>query len=283
MYVDSIGVLLEMLLYLKTGVGCTSISYSNALDFVTNDTTSPRSGTSYAAPQVSATAAMLLQMRPDLTPIEVKAAILLGANWTGPVTCTSPQYEQSNLNDNCSHVVQPSNIDVANNDRSLMILNNVGFGILDVSQTLEYASVRTPSHNHIMGDYLESKTDSKQYTFSVTDTSEPVKVILTWLVHPHGGIDEQSARDVTVHVADLGFTITAPNGIITDVNSAHQTKEFIIFRPTTVGNYTITVTGSNIDKINKPVQNYAIASTHSLSPLPVTLHKCTTRGNKIEP
>ena len=238
------------------------------ISFVTNDATHPRSGTSYAAPQVSATAAMLLQLRPDLTPIEIKAAILLGANWTGPVTCTSSQYEQSNLNDNCSHAVQPSNINVANNDRSLNILNNVGFGILDVAQTLEYASIRTPSHNHIMGDYLESNVDSKQYAFSVTDTFEPVTIILTWLVHPHGGITEQSARNVAVPVADLGFTITEPGGRITDVDSTHQTKEFIVFRPSTVGNYTITVTGSNIDKINKPVQNYAIASTHSLAPLP---------------
>ena len=44
------------------------------------DNFSPRSGTSLAAPQVSATAALLLQAKPDLTPVEIKTILLLGAD-----------------------------------------------------------------------------------------------------------------------------------------------------------------------------------------------------------
>ena len=240
----------------------------DVLNFTTGTVTTPRTGTSYAAPQVSATAAIILQAKPDFTPAEIKAAILLGADWQAPVPCTSTQFEINNVNDNCSYARQPTSPTTANNAASLGILNNVGFGILNVNQTLEYVSERTPTHNHVLGDYLDADTNSRQYTFQVTDTSEPVKVILTWFVHPHGGITEQAARDKTPHVANLGFTIQTPTGQTIDADSAHQTSEFAVFNPSSVGTYTVTVTGSNLDKINKPIQNYALASTNSLALLP---------------
>lgn len=80
-------------------------------------------GTSYAAPQVAAVSALLMQARPDITPSETKAAILLGANWTGPIPCTSLQYEQNNTSDMCSYAMQIANPFVANNAESLGILN----------------------------------------------------------------------------------------------------------------------------------------------------------------
>ena len=48
-----------------------------------------RSGTSYAAPQVTATAAILLSIDPSLGAAEVKRRILTGS-WVGPAT-TSPR------------------------------------------------------------------------------------------------------------------------------------------------------------------------------------------------
>lgn len=228
----------------------------------------PLSGTSLAAPQVSATAAILLQAKPDLTPVEIKAAILLGADWQAPIPCNSPQFEKSTPSDNCSYIVQPRNSNTANNAASLGILNNVGFGILNVNQTLEYTSKRTPAHNHVMGDYLDVDTNRKQYTFNVADTSEPVKVILTWFAHPHGSITEQISSNKTADPADLGFTVQSPTGKIINADSKYQTNEFAVFYPSSTGKYIVTVTGSNLDKINKYVQNYALASTHSLTILP---------------
>ncbi len=240
----------------------------------TGNQTVMASGTSYAAPQVSAASAILLEARPELTPAEVKAALLLGANWQGPIPCNSSQYEQSNGTGNCSHLMQPRDHNEANSAASLGILNNVGFGILDVSKSLGYVHT---SSNYVISDYLDTGTTSRQYRFVVSDTSDPVKVILTWLVQPHGGIAEQVDRGslaaqtagiFPANIANLDFTIAAPDGSTIRAESSHQTNEFAVFTPGRTGTYTITVTGSGLDSLNKPVQNFALASTRQLSFLP---------------
>ena len=43
-------------------------------------------GTSYAAPMVSAAAALMLDLKPDLAPAETRSLLFLGADWTGPVS-----------------------------------------------------------------------------------------------------------------------------------------------------------------------------------------------------
>ena len=222
----------------------------NVLNFSTGPITDNfRSGTSYAAPQVSATAAMMLQIEPHLTPAEVKAGLLLGATWQGPIPCTSSQYEQNNTADNCSFAMQPSDFTLANNATSLEILNNVGFGILNTSQSLKY--VHSPLQ-HVISDYLDTTLTSKQYTFTVSDTSDPVKVILTWMTHPHGSIIDQVSRTQPVPAANLDFTITLSNGTdIAQAQSMQQTNEFTVFSPPFIGTYNITVTGSGLDSLNK--------------------------------
>ena len=237
------------------------------LNFTTSSVTHPRSGTSYAAPQVSATAAMMLQIEPELTPAEVKVALLLGANWTGPTPCTSAQYERNNARDNCSYARQPTVRADANNAASLGILNNVGFGILDAAKSLKYVHTLT---SYVVSGYLDSGAASKQYRFTVTDTSKPVKVILTWMAHPHGGIQEQLNRAGTgVPIANLDFTVRSSDGTtVARANSAHQTTEFAVFDPPRTGVYTVTVSGSGLGTINKPVQVFALASTNPLTALP---------------
>ncbi len=222
-----------------------------------------RGGSSFAASEVSAVTALMLQLKPEMTPVELKTALFLGANWTGPIPCTSAQYEQVNSNDNCSHARQPADRNIANNEASsLQILNNVGFGILDAAESLRYVN-NAPSH--IISDRLVSNTDTKQYWFTVQDTSKPVKVILSWLVHPHGSIDGQLSRThIPVPIANLDFTVTSPDNTIIRATSDHQTNEFAVFNPTRTGTYTITVSGSNIDSINKPVQDFALASTNPI-------------------
>ncbi len=211
----------------------------------------------------------MLQAEPDLTPVEIKAALLLGADWQGPVPCTSAQYEENNPSDNCSYARQPSDPFVANNVASLGILNNVGFGILNTAESLRYVHSASSS-SHIMSNHLDSNTDKKKYEFVVYDTEKPVKVILSWLVHPHGSIDEQLDHNGTaVPIANLDFTITSPDDTtIIRATSEHQTNEFAVFDPPLTGPYTITVSGSNIDNINKPVQNFALASTNPLIYVP---------------
>ena len=228
----------------------------------------PRSGTSFAAPQVSATAAMLLQDDSSMTPAEIKSAILLGADWQGPIPCSSPQYELVNDTDMCSHAMQPANPLHANNADSIGILNNVGFGILNVNQTLQYAISENSTSGHVLGGHLTGNSDMKQYNFVVSDTSEPVKVLLTWMAHPHGNITEQVSRSgALTTLANLDFKVNVPNGDVIRANSALQSTEFAVFMPASTGTYTVTVSGTGIDTLNKPVQNYAIASTHILTPI----------------
>lgn len=61
------------------------------------------SGTSFSAPQVSGAAALVLQARPGYTPVEVKAALLLGAKWNPKnipnVPTTSQEYESGGSSD----------------------------------------------------------------------------------------------------------------------------------------------------------------------------------------
>ena len=240
-----------------------------------------RGGSSFAASEVSGVTALMMQLKPEMTPVELKAALFLGANWMGPIPCTSAQYEQVNSNDNCSHARQPADRNIANNEASsLQILNNVGFGILDAAESLRYVN-NAPSH--IISDRLVSNTDTKQYWFTVQDTTKPVKVILSWLVHPHGSIDGQLSRThIAVPIANLDFTVTSPDNTTIRATSDHQTNEFAVFNPTITGTYTITVSGSNIDSINKPVQDFALASTNPLMLTPPPPPNPTTISEDFE-
>ena len=228
--------------------------------YVANGATGPTSGTSFSAPAVSAAAATVLQER-EMTPAAVKAAILLGANWTGPVPCTSVQYEQDDAADNCSHKRQPRDFAEANYGGSLEIINNVGFGILDVGKTLDY--VTEASGSHIVEDSLHSDADIGTYRFEVADTRDPVKVILSWTADPfYGGVNFPPGG---IHFSDLGFTVDCPGMDTISAQSAYQANEFAVFVPAEAGACTVVVTGSGVDTPHHSQQDYALASTIQLT------------------
>ncbi len=225
------------------------------------------SGTSMSAPLVSGTMALMLESNPQLTPTESKALLLLGANWTGPVPCTSKQFEQRNPLDNCSFARQPTNKTIANNEQSLEILNNVGFGILNTQQAINY--VNKP--NTYISDYINN-TITKKHAINITDTSKPVKIILHWLVHPPGELIKKPSNILYIFpFTDLNFKVQCASGQTLDATSKHQTSEFVVFQPLAKGKCDVTVTYSNIthatyiehlnmrSKIMQ--QNYTIAST----------------------
>ena len=214
------------------------------------------SGTSYAAPAVTAAAALVLDER-HLEPAGVKAALLLGANWTGPVPCTSVQYEQKNATDDCSHERQPAGFAEANHDGSLGIINNVGFGILDAGAAVDYAT--RASGSHVVEGSLDSDDEVDEYRFRVTNTEEPVKVILTWTSDPY--YDGPWGYKGENYFADLGFTVACPGMDVVSAQSDYQANEFAVFMPAQTGVCTVAVAGSGIDTPRRSQQDYSLAGT----------------------
>jgi len=234
-------------------------------------------GTSLAAPQVAAAAALLLEARPTMTPAEVKAALLLGADWRGTGTCTASLYETSNAASACSHDRRPTAPATSNAD--LAMLNNVGLGILDVGASIGHAR----AVGHVISDHLSSVSASKSYTFRVTDTTEPAKVILTWLAHPKGNIKSQAGATGAAAMANLNLlvshaTLTAQSH---PSASARQPVEFAFFTPA-AGTYTVTVRAASMGE--RPEQAFALASTHALTAVTTnTAPSTTARTVAVDP
>ena len=214
------------------------------------------SGTSYSTPIVSAAAALLLGEYPDLDTRELKAALLLGADWQGPVPCTSVQYEMNDTADDCSYARQPSNPAAANGPDSLSILNNVGFGILDVGQSLQYAH---PDGVHIASGRLDAG-NTTSYRFEVASTTDPVKVILTWNypVRLTAAPDDTIAvpADTLPPMPNLDLKVDCPGMDAIEADSSHQNNEFAVFMPSQAGTCMATVSAESGSGVE-----YALAST----------------------
>ena len=217
----------------------------------------PDKGTSLAAPMVSAASAILLDANPRYTPLEIKSALLLGAKWLGHVPCTSAQYE-INFISPCSHADMPTatNLLLSNDTISL---NQVGFGLLDITNALHYTkALQSDGDIHIERNTIRANTVNNHY-FTVSDTdTEPIKIILSWLVKPAGNIVSQANRnDAPIH-ADIDMNIILPNNTVIHINSVKQTNEFIVFDPPMPGRYTVVVT-SDLS------ETYVLASTQPLT------------------
>ena len=217
---------------------------------VGNDFTG-RFGTSYAAPVVSAAAALMLDLKPDLAPAETRALLLLGADWSGPVPCTSTQYEISNSTDNCSHAARQA---PSSHPRTLTVLNHAGFGVLDAAESLGYVDDFAV---HVDSNSTGPGATPKIYGLNVTRTADPVKVVLSWLA-----LNGLSG----LVVPDLDFTVVCPgssNGMMR-AESDQQTTEFVVFRPSAAGTCTVRVDGSGTTSPH----NYTLATTHTLDSAP---------------
>ena len=227
----------------------------------TTDSVGTTSGTSFAAPMVSAAAALLLQLKPDMTPAETKSLLLLGANWTGPVPCSSNQYEQDNPDDYCSYSGKQLSKNLTENYLSsaetLRYLNHVGFGILDVYQSVSYARDFSA---HVLSAEISPGTSPLTYGLNATGGPGTAKVLLTWLV----------TRVAVDETADLDLVVICPgSGDAINASSTYQTTEFAVFHPPVNGTCAIQVSGSGVNGTSK---EFALAATHPIVPAPSFEH-----------
>lgn len=223
----------------------------------TTDSVGTSSGTSFSAPMVSAAAALLLQLKPDMTPAETKSLLLLGANWTGPVPCSSNQYERDNPDDRCSYSGKQLSKNLTENYLSsaetLRYLNHVGFGILDIYQSVSYARDFSA---HVLSAEISPGTSPLTYGLNITGGPGTAKVLLTWLV-TRIAVDETADLDLVVSCPGSGDTINA--------RSTYQTTEFAVFHPPVNGTCAIQVSGSGVNGTSK---EFALAATHPIVPAP---------------
>ena len=211
------------------------------------------SGTSFAAPMVAGAAAVLLEGDGELDARELRAALLVGADWKGPVPCTSVQFEISNASDNCSHARQPTDQNEANGPESLGILNNVGFGVLNVRQSLDYVR----NGEHIVSGSLGAGHD-RTYFLKVDDPNTPLKVILSWN-SPTEVIfnDNRTSASTNVVFLNTGMNVACPGMDTVVADSVRQVNEFAVFTPARAGTCTVTVINDDY------AAGYALASTGS--------------------
>ena len=213
------------------------------------------SGTSFSTPMVAAAAAIMLGESKHVGPEGVRAALFLGANWTGPVPCTSAQFEQDDVADDCSHARQP----VDDDHDSIRILNNVGFGILNVGKSLYYHLQE--DGQHIIAGNLPHD-GALQYRFDVTADADPVKVILTWLNNQYD-LPPDPPDNFTVidgQTYDLNLEVACPGMSPVSANSAAQNNEFAVFTPVRAGTCIVTVNTSDTVSYSES-KRFALAST----------------------
>ena len=199
-----------------------------------------KSGTSMAAPFVSGASAILYDAHPEWSPIQVKNALLLGAEWKGETPYTASQYE----------------IDIAiSSDNEL---NKWGFGILDIGKSLENYAI--PDGHIVKSTILQDQT--KQYSFTLGDENmgKQVKVILSWLVPT---ISVSSSLDIQNFPSNLDLEIINPDGTKQISNSAHQNNEFVVFSAPQSGTYIITIKAPFVNSILSS-QEFALGVTHTL-------------------
>ena len=199
----------------------------------------------------------------------MRAALPVWADWRGPIPCTSVQFEATNASDNCSRARQPTDQIEARGPGSPGILNNVGFGVLDAGQSLNYVR----NGDHIVSGSLGTVQNRTRF-LKVDDPDKPPKAILSWNRPTQILFNDMrtSLTDVSLTAGDVGLEAACSGMDAVMADSKRQVNEFAVFTPARAGTCTVTVTADF-------AAEYVLASTGSFVDEGAFVTTWTATGN----
>ena len=208
-------------------------------------------GSSFANGFVAGASALIHEKMPNYNSLQIKSALLLGADWQASVPATADDYDRK-----VSGVYNT--------------MNQYGFGILDVKKSLDYAN--NNRYPNILHDTSNVAFGSNTYRI-YAQQDDQVKVLLSWFIHPRGTV---LSPILPLTVSNIPFQsqfhnydlkIAYPDGTRRQSTSDIQNNEFIVFEAPETGLYTITVS-SDERVITTPNEPYVLASTHGIDKFP---------------
>ncbi len=177
------------------------------------------SGTSYAAPQVTAIIAQMCQEKPALVEKQACMKAVLAAGTTHALSCKTGDAD----------------------------MNLIGAGVVD-ARGAHYVA----SNNRFVATNFPASTvagTTVQYQFTVNGSDAVVRVALSWLANVDFGVNNHVTGDLParVRLANLDLVVKNSNGVVVGTaNSEDDNLEVVMFSPNGIGGtYTIEVTLTN--------------------------------------
>ncbi len=213
-----------------------------------------QTGTSYANAFVAGASALILEKQSEYAPLEIKSALLLGADWKANVPSTANDY------DNRITGIYDT-------------MNKYGFGVLNIAKSLDYAN--SNEFPNILRDTSSSNFPDQRYQITANQ-NDKVKVLLSWMIHPRDSISNPTLPINSSYVSlpnqfhNYDLKIQYPDGTIKRSTSNIQNNEFIVFNAPQTGHYIITVSsdGTLRTVADEP---FVLASTHGIDKAPFTV------------
>lgn len=181
-------------------------------------------GTSMAAPLTAGAAALIRQFYRTQKAITPSAALIKATLINGAKDCYPGQYGTGAY---LEIPARPNNVE--------------GWGLVDLANSVKPSGLRDVRFvDNSTGLYTNG---SATYTYTVTASTDPVRVTLVWSDYP------ASTSASTALVNDLDLTVTLPNGTVRSGNGAtdriNNTEGVDVSSPAT-GTYTVTVRAYNV-------------------------------------